>query len=150
MNPPQSSSFSHWECKDWGFTDCKVLKKKLVIFGYINKLDLRLPGDSIAWCRHPGLCHRTGGSLDIPTPDETSITLLRVQCRHNSATSYTLLIPLASYTLCIWPILTIYELWAATVQCSSSETSTLINGSGRNIPYNTHKHRGAVMCKLAL
>lgn len=23
-----------------------------------------IPEDSIAWCRHPGLCHRTGGSLE--------------------------------------------------------------------------------------
>lgn len=28
------------ECTDRGCTDCKVLKWKLVILGYINKLDL--------------------------------------------------------------------------------------------------------------
>lgn len=67
---------------DSGCRDCKVLKEKLVILGYINKLDLRLPEDNIAWCRHPALGHRTGGSLERHTNTRwhtLSTTCLRVQ-----------------------------------------------------------------------
>lgn len=92
-----------------------------MILGCINKLDLRLPEDSIAWCRHPGLYHRTGGSLEKHANTRwhtLSTTCLTGKCRHNITKSYTFINPSGE----IRPLHLNHSnyLWAVEQLCSRS------------------------------